>query len=159
MEARAERMKALAAGVSQIGVKETTGNNDGPPSTIFADGRQEPWCADFVVWCFHKRSTLRFPGKEWMLPSVSYMQSLLEIWGQFVVREAAQPEPGDVIFFANRGASDPSKMGRHVGIVESTDERSVYTVEGNTSNQVARRTYSRNNPRIVGYGRLTKESY
>ncbi|MBO6158866.1 MAG: SH3 domain-containing protein, partial [Firmicutes bacterium] len=41
----------------------------------------------------------------------------------------------------------------HTGIVEKVDGSKVYTIEGNTSDQVARRSYALNNSRILGYGR------
>lgn len=41
----------------------------------------------------------------------------------------------------------------HTGIVEKVDGSKVYTIEGNTSDQVARRSYALGSSRIVGYGR------
>lgn len=57
------------------------------------------------------------------------------------------PEPGDQIFFYYSGAIN------HTGIVESVEGGAVHTIEGNTSDIVARRTYSLNNGVIAGYGR------
>lgn len=37
--------------------------------------------------------------------------------------------------------------------MESVDSKQVHTIEGNTSDQVARRNYSLSNSRILGYGR------
>ena len=39
-----------------------------------------------------------------------------------------------------------------MGIVEKTKGNTLHTVEGNTSNKVARRTYSLSNSTITGYG-------
>lgn len=57
------------------------------------------------------------------------------------------PQPGDQIFFDYGGGI------AHTGIVESVSTTSVTTIEGNTSDMVARRTYNLNNSSIAGYGR------
>ena len=54
------------------------------------------------------------------------------------------PQAGDQIFF---GDFD------HTGIIESVSGSTITTIEGNTSNQVARRTYNINNSYITGFGR------
>ena len=58
------------------------------------------------------------------------------------------PAPGGIIFFdwEQDGVSD------HVGIVEYVKDGVVHTVEGNTSNSVARRSYPLGSGVIVGYG-------
>jgi hypothetical protein len=58
------------------------------------------------------------------------------------------PAPGDIIFFdwEQDGHSD------HVGIVESVEGDVVHTVEGNTSNSVARRSYRLDSNSICGWG-------
>ena len=40
----------------------------------------------------------------------------------------------------------------HVGIVEKCDGKRVYTIEGNSSDQVARRSYPVGYYEILGYG-------
>lgn len=57
------------------------------------------------------------------------------------------PEPGDVIFFYYDGAIN------HQGIVVSVGNGLVFTVEGNSSDMVARRSYAIGDGRIAGYGR------
>ncbi|MEQ2370984.1 CHAP domain-containing protein, partial [Blautia sp. CLA-JM-H16] len=42
----------------------------------------------------------------------------------------------------------------HVGIVEKTEGSTVYTVEGNSSDAVNKRSYDINNGTIMGYGIL-----
>ena len=58
------------------------------------------------------------------------------------------PAHGDLIFFdwENDGVS------AHVGIVECADSATVYTIEGNTSDSVARRSYMTGSVKIMGYG-------
>lgn len=57
------------------------------------------------------------------------------------------PEAGDVVFFYVNGAIN------HQGIVESVSGGIVHTIEGNSSDSVARRAYAIGAPNIAGYGR------
>ena len=58
------------------------------------------------------------------------------------------PSPGAIIFFdwEHDGTCD------HVGIVESTADGVVHTIEGNSSDAVNRRSYSIGSASIYGYG-------
>lgn len=59
----------------------------------------------------------------------------------------SNPQEGDQIFFYSDGDIN------HTGIVESVSGNTVTTIEGNTSDMVARRTYSIGSSYIAGYGR------
>lgn len=58
------------------------------------------------------------------------------------------PLPGDIVFFDwnHNGGLD------HVGIVEKVSGEYIYTIEGNSSNRVARRKYKLTSKDINGYG-------
>ena len=58
------------------------------------------------------------------------------------------PAAGDIIFFdwGNDGSID------HVGIVESVTNGVVNTIEGNSGDKVARRSYNIGSNSIYGYG-------
>ena len=58
------------------------------------------------------------------------------------------PQAGDQVFFY-----DSSNVINHTGIVESVSGGIVYTIEGNTSDKVARRAYAIGVKNIAGYGR------
>ena len=58
-----------------------------------------------------------------------------------------KPEAGDQIFFYYEGEIN------HTGVVEKVESGVVYTIEGNSSDMVARRSYSIGNSAIAGYGR------
>lgn len=60
----------------------------------------------------------------------------------------SNPQPGDQIFFTY----SPGEYS-HTGIVESVQNGIVTTIEGNTSDQVARRQYTIGSSNIAGYGR------
>ena len=54
------------------------------------------------------------------------------------------PQPGDQIFFGDF---------EHTGIVEAVSATTITTIEGNTSNMVARRTYAIGSSYVTGFGR------
>lgn len=65
----------------------------------------------------------------------------------------SEPEVGDIIFFQNADGI------YHVGIVESIEGRTINTIEGNTSDMVARRSYDCDAEKIAGYGRPRYDGY
>lgn len=108
-------------------------------------GRVE-WCACLVSWCADQCGYIdagiipKFAG-------VSTGVNFFKERGQWQ-RPGYAPAPGDIIFFD----WEPDGVCDHVGIVESCDGNTVYTIEGNTSDICARRTYSVNSIWIYGYG-------
>lgn len=110
------------------------------------------WCDMFVDWCFLQlcngdakkaqniicQTGLYGAGCGW---SARYYKQQ----GRFYTNN---PQPGDQIFF---GTS--LEDADHTGIVEKVTPTTVITIEGNTSNKVARRTYKLNYEKLVGYGR------
>ena len=75
----------------------------------------------------------------------SFSMSYYQQHGQFHVSD---PQPGDQIFFTYA----PGEIS-HTGIVEKVEGGTVTTIEGNTSDMVARRSYAIGDSRIAGYGR------
>ena len=136
----------------QLGLVEVPdGCNCGPEIQKFlGSATAEAWCADFVSWVY-KTAGHPFSGGVdggWRLPGVAGMHGWLVTNGIWHDRGAADvPRPGDVIVFRDDD---------HVGIVEAVDGATVSTIEGNTSNQVGRRTYSDypTNPEVLGWGRM-----
>ena len=109
------------------------------------------WCDMFVDWCFltafgyEKALSLLCQPERSAGAGCTYSLRYFKNKGQFHTKD---PQPGDQIFF---GTSLDNST--HTGIVESVDKKQVHTIEGNTSDQVARRSYSLTNSRILGYGR------
>ena len=109
-----------------------------------------PWCDVFYDYLFVKtfgeqlgREMLCQPEKSagaGCLYSAQYYKDA----GRW---HRTSPNPGDQIFF-----SYSSGEYSHTGIVEEVTDNTVTTIEGNTSDQVARKTYSVNDFGIVGYG-------
>ena len=58
-----------------------------------------------------------------------------------------EPEVGDQIFFGTKGGET------HTGLVYKVTDKMVYTIEGNTENEVKKKSYQKNNKKISGYGR------
>lgn len=109
------------------------------------------WCDVFVDWLFYKcfgdplgREMICQPtgsAGAGCLYSAQYYKSA----GRW---RNSDPQPGDQIFFTYA----PGEYS-HTGIVESISGGAVTTIEGNTSDQVARRQYQLRSSNIAGYGR------
>lgn len=165
--------KVIAVAVDQIGYKEKASNTSLDSKTANAgsanytkyardfdqkypkwyNGKKNgfAWCDMFVDWCFltafgyDKALALLCQPERSAGAGCTYSLRYFKNKGQFHTKD---PQPGDQIFF---GTSLDNST--HTGIVESVDKKQVHTIEGNTSNQVARRNYSLTNSRILGYGR------
>jgi cell wall-associated NlpC family hydrolase len=128
--------------ISQIG------NVGGEPYwSWYGFGSRVEWCATFVSWCANEVGYI----DAGIIPKFAACESQGIVW--FRERGLWQepdyvPAPGDIIFFdwEGDGTSD------HVGIVEYVEGEVVHTVEGNTSNSVARRSYRLDSGSICGYG-------
>jgi len=106
------------------------------------------WCACFVSWCAHKCGYV----EDGIIPKfavVGHGMSWFKNRGQWQGR-GYHPKPGDIIFFD----WDGDGLGNHVGIVESSDDTYVYTIEGNSGDRCRRRTYFISSSMIMGYGIL-----
>lgn len=119
---KADEFVNIAA--SQIGYKESPANSNNTKYGSWYGMNYQPWCDMFVSWCANQLGQLDVVGKYAYCPyHVNYFKSK----GWWLDREA-KPQPGDVIFFANKGTAC------HVGIVERRNSStSVTTIEGNTS--------------------------
>ena len=165
--------KVIAVAVDQIGYKEKASNTSLDSKTANAgsanytkyardfdqkypkwyNGKKNgfAWCDMFVDWCFltafgyEKALALLCQPERSAGAGCTYSLRYFKNKGQF---HTSDPKLGDQIFF---GTSLDNST--HTGIVESVDKKQVHTIEGNTSNQVARRNYSLTNSRILGYGR------
>lgn len=126
--------------VAEIGYKETGNNSTKYGKWYGMNGAA--WCHMFVSWCADQAgvSTSIIPktasttaGMEWFKKK-----------GLFRYKGKYTPKRGDIVYF---------KTGRsHVGIVEKVSGNTLHTIEGNTSDKVARRTYPLSNSTITGYG-------
>ena len=110
-----------------------------------------PWCAVFVCWAFLTAYGYENALRLLCLPErnagagCTYALGYFRAAGQF---HTDNPQSGDQIFFGT--GFDNST---HTGLVEKVEGGCVYTIEGNSSDQVCRRRYALTDSCILGYGR------
>ena len=172
-KASCDASKVIAVAAAEIGYKEKKSNSQLDDKTANAgsgnytkyardfdqkypkwyNGKKNgfAWCDMFVDWCFLTaygyENALRLtcqPEKS-CGAGCTFSLRYYKNKGQF---HTSGPKPGDQIFF---GTSLDNST--HTGIVEKVTAQKVFTIEGNTSDQVARRSYALTNSRILGYGR------
>lgn len=126
---------------------------------FYRGGKQGlPWCDVFVDWCFVEAYGVSAARRLLCQPILSRGAGCRYSYGYYeeTGRIAAEPQPGDQIFFRRDGKIC------HTGLVTEVKDGRVYTVEGNTSDQVgiianggcvAQKSYDLRDPGIAGYGR------
>jgi len=135
------RLQALKIAQGELGVKEVPmGSNWGPRVSQYlkAAGITFPaaWCASFITWCFDKAGKkITFPGP-----------ALVQDWDNWAAKNGevvTRPFKGDLVTFDWNG----DHWFDHIGIVEKVlalRPFNVYlfqSIEGNSGDQVARRTH------------------
>ena len=132
---------------TQVGYHEGT-NNYTKYNVWFGSlngyGYNYAWCQTFVAWCANQAG---IPTS--MIPRVSGTVSGMDFFKKNGTWKDAgiTPEKGDIIYLYSKSSS-----GYHVGIVADVSGGQISTIEGNSSDQVAERSYSVGNSSIVGYG-------
>jgi hypothetical protein len=138
----------LAAVRPEVGqTEQPPGSNDSPriaqyrQATAGAPG-PGPWCAYFVSWAARQAGVpIGDSGQGY--GRVDDVMAWGERTGK-ALPAGATPQPGDLIVW-----------DEHIGIVESVGaDGSIKTIEGNSSNSVARRQYGSDGGGAVGYVRL-----
>ena len=105
-----------------------------------------PWCAAWAMNMLKDHGVLDTSS----CSNVNYCPTIVN-WAKkeniWAGRGSYTPQAGDAILFdwQGDGTSD------HIGIVEKVANGKVYTIEGNSSNSVARRSYSLNSGNVMGY--------
>lgn len=147
---------------SNKNLESYTANSGCANYTIFADtidkkyptlfnGRKNgfAYCAIFVHYIFIElygldktRELLSLPEKNSASAGVTYLYAYMKK----AKKVGNTPKIGALIIFGKK-----ENDLKHVGFVEKFDSKYVYTIEGNTSNQVARRKYLRTDCNIFGY--------
>lgn len=139
---------------SYLGFKESDNSYK-----LFTNGRKEAWCADFVSYVV--KDTCKKMGKTAPKGFGSSSVEGLRQWGKNnscyletansankIEKIKNNVKAGDVIIFKENGKS-------HTGIVKHVDTNGkITTIEGNTSDKVAERTYHANNRTISGFVQL-----
>ena len=113
------------------------------------------WCACFVSWCANECGYV----DRGIIPKFSACANGIEWFKEHNEwqdrSEKYYPIVGDIIFFDWRDNSgEQDGVSDHIGIVTRTDiqTRTIYTIEGNTSDKCAERIYSFDDVQVMGYG-------
>ena len=137
----------LAAVRPEVGqTEQPPGSNDSPRIAQYrqatAGSGVGPWCAYFVSWAARQAGVpIGDSGQGHGLVDDVWA------WGQRTgkaVPAGSTPQPGDLIVW-----------DEHIGIVDSVGtDGTIHTIEGNSSDSVARRRYGPDGGGAVGYVRL-----
>lgn len=142
-------LNAVAVARTQVGQAEMPpGSNESPRIAEYRSAVQGsvvgPWCADFASWCAAQAG---IPLGE----SGEGFQSVGAIWewaersGRAIPAGEGSPQPGELIVWGTD----------HVGIIEAVDpDGTIHTIEGNSSDEVAQRSYGPGESGATGYVRL-----
>jgi len=107
------------------------------------------WCCCFTDWC-HYMAAGKNRQEAQRVSCQSGIYGAACSYSARYYRQAGRfdqtPAVGAQIYFGD-GSS-----WKHTGLVEAFDENTVTTIEGNTNNSVARKTYKRSSSTILGYG-------
>lgn len=119
--ATAKQILQLAA--SQVGITEQPPNSNRTKYGAWYGMDGEPWCDMFVSWLGDQVGQTDIGKFAYCPYHVTHFKSK-GLW----LGRIDNPEPGDIIFFANKGTAC------HVGIVvEKLSNGYIRTIEGNTS--------------------------
>jgi len=106
-----------------------------------------PWCAAFVEYCMKNGGSYdqvpdwyKNVDNKWYCPNI---YNAAKNAGAIINGQEAKP--GDIVLFDWHGDGTRD----HIGIVKSVSNGQVVVVEGNTSNQVAEKTYTINDGRLT----------
>lgn len=120
------------------------------------------WCAVFVDWCMYKAFGLSAMKKLTYHTELGASCTFSAREYQKNKRWYDSPKVGDEIFFGTKSNCS------HTGLVYKVDDKFVYTIEGNTSENsgvianggaVCRKKYALNSASIAGYGRPKYDAY
>ncbi len=162
-------LRALDRARSQLGVKEATGNNDGPEiakyfagATRIINGQEKPtgwaagweWCAAFASWCaFEARQGAETVPHGWRIAVWELVRDARAsgAWRDWTVGASSGPRPGDLVIYRRKG--DPRQPGQtgHVARCVSWDGQRLVTIGGNESNVVTQQDNAGRLGDVVGF--------
>ena len=140
---------------SQVGYKEGADNwNKYAADTRMTqflgwNAQNQPWCDIFTDAAYIDCFGIENASKMTYQP-IGRASAKCSVSADYFKKNQAffrKPEIGDVVFFFVGGDIN------HQGIVVDIDNQGIETIEGNSSDRVARNRYSNSYPYIAGYGR------
>jgi hypothetical protein len=133
---------------NEVGVQEEPpGSNNGARISQYrqatAGSGVGPWCSYFTSWAARSAGVpLGDAGQGF--GRVDDVWAWAQKSGKAIPAVSGPPQPGDLIVW-----------DEHIGVVESVDpDGSIHTIEGNSSDSVARRDYGSDGGGAVGFVRL-----
>ena len=156
------RMQVVQTAESYLGCRESDGSHE---AIINLYNAHEPLAQNYTVqytdsWCatFVSAVSIRC-GLTDIIPTECSCERLIGLFGELDCWQEDDnytPLPVYIIFFDwdEKRLGDCNGWADHVGIVEKIEGSTVYTVEGNSSDAVNKRSYDINNGTIMGYGIL-----
>lgn len=132
----------ITIATAELGVHETTGNNDGPRVEEYLRytglGKGHAWCAAFVSWSYGQAG-LPKPRNPWspaLFPRVkTYWRNAGREQGERMEEQGLGILPADV--FGTYGIT--AKRINHVGLIRKVQGKYLVTIEGNSNNRVESR--------------------
>lgn len=141
------RSAVIDTALSQVGVREATGHNDGKAVEKYLKtcgiGKGNAWCAAFLTWNFQVNKVVTI--KSAWAPNWFPLSNTIYIRSKFI---KDQPQAGDVF-----GLWINNRIG-HVGFIYKWSDKITTTIEGNTNE-----AGSREGDGVYIKKRLTKQIY
>lgn len=135
----ANRMVGLDENRDTAAIQKVTGKSGINPAST-------PWCAAWAMNMLEQHGIMKLDG----LSNRNYCPTV-KSWGKDkgTWQEGGRytPKAGDAILFDWEGDGTPD----HIGIVERVEGGKVYTIEGNSSDKVSKRSYALGSSNIDGY--------
>jgi hypothetical protein len=142
-----EEAKKSADGALDSGKPIGTNTNNVKYNTAFygfaENNRDKAWCVVFIWWVMRQADVPAtvFPKKASVFRAADGgVRAWFKARNRYM-SASSMPKVGDLVVFKRS----------HIGIVERVDATRIFTVEGNASDRVRRRSYNRSNSDIDGY--------
>ncbi len=150
-----QRDRVLRAAASLVGVRGGSAahqqlvndyNSVRPLPVGYAVKNTDDWCDVFVTTIFQREGLSDLVGRECGVERHIQIFKRLGIWNE---DGGSTPKAGDIITFNWDQDSQPNNgFADHIGIVESVSNGVIHTIEGNSNDQVRRKTYR------IGHGNI-----
>ena len=153
-----QRDRVLRAAASLVGVRGGSAahqqlvndyNSVRPLPVGYAVKNTDDWCDVFVTTIFQREGLSDLVGRECGVERHIQIFKRLGIWNE---DGGSTPKTGDIITFNWDQDSQPNNgFADHIGIVESVSNGVIHTIEGNSNDQVRRKTYRIGHGNIRGF--------
>lgn len=122
-----------------------------------------PWCACYISWALSQPGVAEYltaPKDNWYANVDDFKEYFVknDMWkvrASFRPENAKQELVGNIVFFDWDRGTDPEHVGVVIDVkMVGSGNAVIYTIEGNSAGRVTVRSYSLEDPRIIGYGVL-----